>query len=193
MGTTAGRLAIAGAAFAGAVGGGLGTWAWTRASAGPPVPAAIAYVNPLAKVEKGELLVLGNGPSRQAYQVADADDWTVLLRVESSSGAGPSNFQELRIARSSFGLLNVLAGDLPQDLAAASVRDFVIEEAVPVDLFVPGLGRTLPCWRFRGRHRVQGSLTIWVSDALPAHGVARMDSDKAKVWEVQGISWGEGK
>jgi hypothetical protein len=185
-----GKGALAGALAAGLALGAAGGWVAgrTAAEAGrlPPPP---AFVNPLADAVRGESLVLkqaGTG-TLKSYLVREAGPEDLLLAEEHAPKDLPRGVKEFRVARNFFGALVILEGDLDPETARATVRDFVLERAEADLLRVEDLGRTFRCWRFRGRHRVAGEMTVWVTDELPVHGVARIDGPRGKLWEVSGF------
>jgi hypothetical protein len=188
----AGTGARIGLLAAGCVLGGAAGWVGGRTLGVPPAPPPSAYRNPLVDAVRGEALVHarpGDG-ARVVYRVLQAEAQAVLLSVETEVPGEPPLRQEIRIARSFFGPLLVLEGDVDPRAAAAGLRDFVLESATPETIAVEGTGRSYPCWRFTGSHRVQGTMTFWVSDEVPVHGVVRVDTARGRIYEIAGSSGG---
>src|SRR5688572_9322580 len=188
-----GKAAILAAAVAAlAVGGGLG-WLAGRASIPVPVPPP-TYVNPLADAARDEVL-LWKAPdgSTQAYRVEDAFPDSVQLSVVDVSTEGKSSTRRMRVARAFLAALVILEGDVDPEVAEATVRDFIVEKAVPEDLFVESLNRTFHCTKVTGRYRTLEERTYWITDELPVHGIARIDGSRGKRFEVRSFSFGKGK
>jgi hypothetical protein len=193
MAGAGGRIAVAAAAAVALVLGAAAGWIAARASMPPPPPPP-AFVNPLADAKKGEVLVLtSNDGVVDTYRVLETTDETVLLSDEKAPAGQPAFARQLRVARSYWGAFIILGGDVDPLTAEAAARDLVVVGAVPENLFVETLGRSLRCWKVSARHRVWGDVTIWLSDELPVHGYVRMDTVKGKKCEVTGFSFGEGR
>ena len=189
-GGKAALLAVAAAALA--AGGGLG-WIAGRASIPAPTPPP-TYVNPLADAARDEMLVwVAPDGATQAYRVEDAFPDSVQLSVEDISTTGKSSTRRLRVARAFLAALVILEGDIDPEVAAATVRDFIVEKAVPEDLRVESLNRTFRCTKVTGRYRTLEERTYWITDELPVHGIARIDGSRGKRFEVQSFSFGKGK
>lgn len=193
MASGGGRAAVIGAAVGALAIGAATGWLAAKSTIPPPPPPAF-YRNPLADAAKDEVLVLTSPDGdTQAYRVKEASRDTVLLSVETVSRAGESTVQELRVARTFFGSLVILEGDIDPEQAQGTVRDFVIENMVPEELLVPSLERTLHCWKMTGTYRGMEPRTYWISDELPVHGIARIDGTRGKRYEVKSFSFGAKK
>lgn len=177
-------------ALAAGVAGFAGGWIAGRQSVPAPPPPA-PYVNPLAVVKGGESLVLRSSfGTRTRYRVLGIDDDSVLLSVETLAPGQPATQREMRVSRSFFGFLIILEGDVDPAAAEATARDFRLDSVVPDRIAVGALGRTLDCWKVTGSHRAQGALTYWISDAMPVHGLLRVDSPRGTVWELESYGGG---
>jgi len=190
MAEGAGRIAIAGAAAAAFVVGAAAGWLVARAGAGdaPPPP---TLGNPLFDAKQGESLALRRADGTLFnYRVLEADLQTVLLLAETQAPGQPLGARQLRVSRTWFGSFLILEGDVQPEVSEASTRDFVLERVTPATWLPPALGRPLRCWRFHGRHRVVGPITVWTSDEVPVHGVVRIDGDKGTLFEYHGSHGG---
>jgi len=188
-----GRAALLGAFVAGLALGAAAGWLAARATVPPPPPPPL-YRNPLADARKDEVLVYATPEGdTQAYRVDEADRDTVLLSVQNFPKAGPGGTRHFRAARTFFGTLVILEGDIDPGQAEAALQDFVIESAVFEDLRVESLDRTFHCWKVTGRYRSLEARTYWITDELPVHGVARIDGPRGKRYEVKSFSFGKGK
>lgn len=190
-----GRAAMVGAVAAGLAAGAVLGWFGARfTTPPPPTPPAAAFRNPLADAARDEVLVWGSPDGdTQAYRVVEGDRSTVLLSVETVSRDGKGDVVQFRAARSFMANLNILEGDIPADLATASVRDLVVTGMVQEDLRVPALDRTFHCWKVSGVYRGMEPRTFWVTDELPVHGVARIDGTRGMRYEVKSFSFGAQK
>lgn len=188
-----GKAAILGAAAAAlAVGFGAG-WIAGRATVPPPPPPQV-YVNPLADAKEKEVLLLaGPDGATQGYRVTGASSDSVQLSVEDITPDGRSSVRNFRAARSFLATLVILDGDVPPDVAEATVRDFIVERAVFEDLRVDSLERTFHCLKVTGHYRSVENRTYWITDELPVHGIARVDGSRGKRFEVRSFSFGTAK
>ncbi len=194
MAMAGGRFAaVAGAATVALVLGVAAGWLAARASTPPPPPPP-SYVNPLADAKKGEILVLDNRDGvKDTFRVVEAMDQVVLLAVEKAPPGMPATVRQWGVARSFWGALVILGGDIDEATAESTVRDLVVRSAEPANLFVASINRTLRCWKISAKHRVWGEMSIWISDELPVHGIARIEDAKGMKCEVSGFSFGEGR
>jgi hypothetical protein len=185
-----GKAALAGVALA-ALAAGFGTgWIAGRATL-PPPPASTAS---LADAKKDEVLLLaGPDGATQGYRVTEAYPDSVQLSVEDIAPDGRSSVRRFRAARSFLATLVILDGDIPPDMAEATVRDFIVERAVFEDLRVDSLERTFHCLKVTGHYRTVEDRTYWITDELPVHGIARIDGSHGKRFEVRSFSFGKGK
>ena len=69
------------------------------------------------------------------------------------------------------------------------MKDFRLEEARPESLHLDRLDRTVRCWRVTGTHRVFGTISYWISDEFPVHGVVRFDAGRAR-FDIESFDWG---
>jgi hypothetical protein len=168
-----------------AVGGSAG-WLVARSGTAPPAPPAV-FVNPLADARANEYVAIRRQDGAVfGFRVLEADLQTVLLLVENQPPGEPATTRQMRVARTWVGAFLILEGDVSPDICAATVRDFVLDRVTPEVLTPPKLGRPLRCWKFEGRHRVQGQMTTWVSDEIPVHGVVRIDGPRGTLFEYEG-------
>jgi hypothetical protein len=194
MSSGAGRAAVIGAAAMALAAGAAAGWLAARSTVPPPPPPPV-YVNPLADAKKDEVLVWGSPDgATEAYRVLEGSHpQTVLLSVETVTKGGPSTTRQFRVARSFFGTFIILDGDIPPDLAEASLRDFVIEKAEHADLRVESLDRTFRCLRISGTYQNKDPRVYWVTDELPVHGIARIEGNRGVRYEVKSFSFGPGR
>ena len=189
-----GGVGIAAAATAGLVLGAAAGWLAARGRAAAPPPSTPGYVNPLADAKKDETLVLvrsGDG-TREIFRVIEASPETLLVSVETAPVGEAARTRQLRVARTFVGPFVVLEGDMDPASAAAAVTDFVLERIDPDTRFVESLGRPVRCWKFSGRHRLHGTMTWWVTEELPVHGVVRIETPRGK-FDLGGFGWGPGR
>ncbi len=181
-----GFLRGAALAAAGVVLGLAGGWVAGRASVPPPPPPE-PLRNPLADAKKGETLLLRRADGQTTlYRVLAAEEDSILLSEETTPPGGAATRREVRVARTYLGFFIILEGDVDPAEADAAARDFTLDEAVPETLFSEALGRSFRCWRIRGRHRVRGELTFWITPELPVHGLLRADAPRGTTWEAVG-------
>jgi hypothetical protein len=193
MASGGGRGAILGAAVASLLAGGAAGWLAGRASVPPPPPPPF-YANPLGEVARDEVLVLkGDDGIRDTYRVVEVTGETVLLAVGKEAPGQAATTRQLRVARSFWGALVILGGDIDPASAEASVRDFVVKSATPEDVRVESLGRTFHCWRIEGMRKGSGPTTYWITDELPVHGIVKMSSGKGVSSVVEGFEFGKGR
>ncbi len=153
----------------------------------PPPPPAPEFLNPLRDAARGELLVLVDGAgTRTSFRVLEAAPVSVLLEVMTQGRDGATSRREIRVARTYLGGFLVLEGEVGGDEREAMVRDLVVDRVVPDT--IEATGRTLACWRVEGRHAALGEIRIWLSDALPVHGVARIESSRHRM-EAESAEW----
>lgn len=183
-----GRLAVVAVAVASLAAGIAAGWLGGRASLPPPPPPP-TYLNPLRDAVKGETLVHVRPADKASvtYRVLGVEAGTVHLSVEYGAPGSPPTTREVHVARSCFGPLVILEGDVPADYVDTSVKEFQLVSAVPEDLRVESVGRTFHCWKFVGESRTFGAMTYWVSDEVPVHGVVRVTTSKGLQWDLHGF------
>jgi hypothetical protein len=187
-----GRWATAGAIAAGLLAGGAGGWVAGRLSAQTPPPPPAVYVNPLADAHRGEnVFYVRNDGARVQYRVEEESPDTVLLVEETSPKGQPSTRNEIRVSRTFFGPLIILGGTVNAAAAESALVDFQLQRAEQETIRVDALGRSLRCWKFAGSHKVQGSLTFWISEELPVHGLVRVETARGRALEIGGYSFGK--
>lgn len=187
-----GKGAVLVAAAAALIGGAAAGWLAGRATAPKPPPPP-RYVNPLGEVFRDENLVLkGKDGVRDTYRVVEVGEETVLLSVGKETPGAAATARQLRVARSFWGALVILGGDIDPALAESTVRDFVVTSATPEDLRVESLDRTFHCWRIEGMRSRVGAMTYWITDELPCHGVAKIAAARNEI-VVEGFGFGKGR
>ena len=183
MAEATGRLAIAAAAAAALAVGAAAGWLAARALEEPPPPPP-SFANPMAKTKVGDVLALRRADGTIfSWSVKEADLQSLLLVAETQPSGAPLTSYQMRVARGWYGSFQILEGDLPPGVADASSRDFILDSVTPETWTPPTWGKPLRCWKFKGRHRVHGETTTWVSDEIPIHGVVRIDGPRGTLFE----------
>jgi len=183
MAVRSGTSVVLAAVVAGVLGAAAG-WMFGRQSVIPPAPIPSRFQNPLADARRGENLVLVRAGSRIDYRILDTAPDSVLILEETVSDAQTTR-REFRVAKNYFGFFVFIEGDIDPVSAETSVRELVVQDMEAASLFLPSLGRDVPCWKIRMAHKLHGDLTYWVSNELPVHGVLRVESARGVVAEIE--------
>ncbi len=184
-----GTLLLAAAAAGLVAGVGIG-WVVGLHTSPPPTPPPPPFlVNPLGNAHRGETLVLKRKDGmRTEYVVLEEAADSVLLGVNSGMPGAAMTQHQLRVTRNFLGVFHCLEGSREPAEVEAAARDLVVERITPETVVVGG--RSFDAWRVDGTHRALGKMKMWITEALPVHGVLALESERGARYEMESYSPG---